>query len=82
MARGHQGRLPVRAAGRAAFLLHESDEPTSFLILFTPGAPREGYFEGVRHLATLNDEEREKFLLAHDSYFIDPRRGPGSGRDR
>ncbi|MDT0341481.1 cupin domain-containing protein [Streptomyces litchfieldiae] len=55
---------------------NESDEPASFLMLFVPGAPREGYFEGLSELAGLGQEEREDFFAAHDSYFIEPGQGP------
>ena len=39
--------LYVPPGGIHAFR-NEADEPTSFLILFAPGAPREAYFEGLR----------------------------------
>lgn len=46
--------------------------PASMLIMFTPGAPREGYFEGLRDMAgkTLTDEERAAFYLEHDNHWI------------
>lgn len=47
-----------------------ADEPASMLLLFTPGAPREEYFEGLLALATgleLSDEERADFFLRHDN---------------
>lgn len=53
---------------------NESGEPASMLILFTPGAPREGYFEGLAEMATsgreYTDEERAEFFLRHDNHFI------------
>ncbi|SDW33911.1 Mannose-6-phosphate isomerase, cupin superfamily [Saccharopolyspora shandongensis] len=61
---------------------NESDEPVSFLMLFAPGAPREGYFEGVGHIAALGDAERERFFVEHDSYFTDLRSGPKVGGSR
>lgn len=49
-----------------------SDEPSSMLILFAPGAPREQYF---RELAAIRDGGREltedewtEFLAQHDQY--------------
>ena len=53
---------------------NESGEPASMLLLFTPGAPREGYFEGLAELATsgrqLSDEERLEFFLRHDNNWL------------
>jgi mannose-6-phosphate isomerase-like protein (cupin superfamily) len=48
-------------------------DPASMLILFTPGAPREAYFEGLVELAQgkqVSDEERDAFYLRHDNYSI------------
>lgn len=47
-------------------------EPASMLLMFTPGAPREGYFEGLAELARgkeLSDEERAAFYLRHDNFW-------------
>jgi hypothetical protein len=38
------------------------------LLLFTPGAPREEYFEQIGRIA---EDERAAFLDKHDSYFVD-----------
>jgi hypothetical protein len=41
------------------------------LILFAPGAPREGYFEGlVAGLGDLSEEERADFFVRHDNYWL------------
>ncbi|HEX2384206.1 MAG TPA: hypothetical protein VHI95_16295 [Acidimicrobiales bacterium] len=52
-----------------------SGRPASMLILFAPGAPREGYFEGLIEIGTsgrkLTDEEWSDFLARHDTYFLD-----------
>jgi hypothetical protein len=40
------------------------------LILFTPGAPREGYFEGLLELAEKSPEEKLAFYLEHDNHWI------------
>jgi mannose-6-phosphate isomerase-like protein (cupin superfamily) len=52
-----------------------SEEPSSMLILFAPGAPREKYF---RELAAIRDAGREltenewaEFLARHDQYRAD-----------
>jgi mannose-6-phosphate isomerase-like protein (cupin superfamily) len=53
---------------------NESGEPASMLILFTPGAPREEYFETLAALGkgemTLTDAERDEFFLRHDNYWL------------
>jgi len=49
---------------------NESGEPASMLLLFAPGAPREGYFEGLAGLAQLSDDERAGFFLRHDTYWL------------
>jgi len=53
---------------------NESGEPASMLLLFAPGAPREGYFEGLAEMATsgrqLSDEEQMEFFLRHDNHWI------------
>jgi mannose-6-phosphate isomerase-like protein (cupin superfamily) len=49
---------------------NESGEPASMLILFAPGAPREGYFEGLAGLASMSDEERAEFMDFHDTYWL------------
>nr|WP_269330464.1 cupin domain-containing protein [Kineosporia babensis] len=50
---------------------NESGEPASMLLLFAPGAPREGYFEGLPKLAELTDEQRAEFMIEHDTYWLD-----------
>ena len=61
--------LYVPPGGLHAFR-NESGEPVSMLMLFTPGAPREAYFEGITQLAGMDDEERAEFFTHHDSYFV------------
>lgn len=48
---------------------NESGEPASMLLHFAPGAPREGYFEGLVHLAEMSDEDRAEFYLRHDNHW-------------
>jgi uncharacterized RmlC-like cupin family protein len=49
-----------------------SDEPSSMLILFAPGAPREQYFRGLAEIRasgrTLTEDEWTEFLAQHDQY--------------
>ena len=49
-----------------------SDEPASLLMMFTPGAPREFYFEGLPKLGELTDEERREFFDRCDNFFPEP----------
>ncbi|MGI5269831.1 cupin domain-containing protein [Nonomuraea sp. CA-218870] len=53
---------------------NESGEPASLLILFTPGAPREGYFEELAAIAAderqLTPEEWTELYLRHDQYMV------------
>ena len=60
--------LHVPPGGRHGFS-NQSDDPVSMLLLFTPGAPREGYFEGLKTLAELSEQERPEFFLKHDNIF-------------
>jgi mannose-6-phosphate isomerase-like protein (cupin superfamily) len=50
---------------------NRSGEPASMLLHFSPGAPREGYFEGLADIGRMNDEERAAFYLEHDNYWLD-----------
>jgi mannose-6-phosphate isomerase-like protein (cupin superfamily) len=51
-----------------------SSEPASMLILFAPGAPREGYFEGLADRALgrreFTPEEFKAFCDAHDNIWV------------
>ena len=49
-----------------------SDEPASLLMLFTPGAPLEFYFEGLPKLGELSDDERQQFFDRNDNFFPEP----------
>ncbi|MGH3329766.1 MAG: cupin domain-containing protein [Nocardioidaceae bacterium] len=53
---------------------NESGEPASLLILFAPGAPREGYFEGIVEIVSRDrepsEEELDKFFTKHDTYWV------------
>lgn len=49
---------------------NDSGEPVSMLILFTPGAPREGYFERVSDTGQMPDEQRAEFYLRHDTFWV------------
>ncbi|NUR09661.1 MAG: cupin domain-containing protein [Nocardioidaceae bacterium] len=49
---------------------NESGEPASMLILFTPGAPREDYFERVHTVGEMSTEDKEEFFLRHDTFWV------------
>ncbi|GAA1821711.1 cupin domain-containing protein [Planosporangium flavigriseum] len=53
---------------------NESGEPASMLILFAPGAPREGYFEALAEITRtgrqLTDEEWTELYARHDQYMV------------
>jgi mannose-6-phosphate isomerase-like protein (cupin superfamily) len=52
---------------------NESGEPASMLIHFAPGAPREGYFEGLAEFAVSgkpSDEEMAEFYRRHDNTWL------------
>jgi mannose-6-phosphate isomerase-like protein (cupin superfamily) len=52
---------------------NRSDDAASMLILFAPGAPREGYFEGLLELAQgrkMTPEESDAFFTHHDNIYV------------
>lgn len=61
--------LYVPQGGIHAFR-NESGEPASMLLMFTPGAPREPYFEQVGQAGSLTEAEREAFFLEHDTFWL------------
>ena len=65
--------LYVPQGGVHAFR-NESGAPASMLLLFTPGAPREAYFEELAAIATsdrdLSDEEWTDLYARHDQYMV------------
>ncbi|GAA3423476.1 cupin domain-containing protein [Streptosporangium sandarakinum] len=52
---------------------NESGQPASMLLHFAPGAPREGYFEGLAEFAVSGrptDEELTEFYFRHDTFWV------------
>ena len=52
---------------------NESGEPASMLIHFAPGAPREGYFEGLARFAVEGRPDKEaldRFYAEHDNVWV------------
>ena len=52
---------------------NRSGAPVQMLLHFSPGAPREGYFEGLTEVAQMSDEERTAFYLDHDNIWLPER---------
>lgn len=55
---------------------NESGAPASMLLHFAPGAPREGYFEGLAAFAASaapGDDELAAFSLEHDNVWLEER---------
>ncbi len=50
---------------------NESGEPATMLLHFSPGAPREAYFEGLPDLSSLSPIERDEFMLVHDTFWTE-----------
>jgi mannose-6-phosphate isomerase-like protein (cupin superfamily) len=74
---GRQGDfLYVPVGGLHAFK-NDTDEPLSMLMLFSPGAPREEYFERIAEFAQRDREDLKAFQIRHDSYFLDMMDAPG-----
>jgi quercetin dioxygenase-like cupin family protein len=49
---------------------NESGEPASMLLHFSPGGPREAYFEGIPELGQMSEQEQIDFFLKHDNYWL------------
>ena len=49
---------------------NRSGEPSSMLLHFAPGAPREGYFEGLARLDRMSEDERTAFYVEHDNIWV------------
>jgi quercetin dioxygenase-like cupin family protein len=52
---------------------NESGEPASMLLLFTPGAPREDYFETIADAGrreSMDQADRSEFFLRHDTFWV------------
>jgi quercetin dioxygenase-like cupin family protein len=64
---GDYVHVPV---GGAHGFKNESGAPASMLLHFSPGAPREGYFEGLVRVAQMSDEEKEEFYRYHDNIWL------------
>ncbi|CRZ16383.1 cupin [Mycolicibacterium neworleansense] len=63
-------RVDISPPGGIHGFRNDADAPTSLLMLFAPGAPREAFFEGFAQLADLSDEERAEWFIKNDNYFL------------
>jgi mannose-6-phosphate isomerase-like protein (cupin superfamily) len=53
---------------------NDTDEPASMLLLFSPGAPREAYFEGLLEIAEgkqMSGDELAAFFVEHDNNYVE-----------
>ena len=53
---------------------NESGQPASMLLFFTPGAPREDYFETLADAArrdAMGADDWTEFFLRHDTFWVD-----------
>jgi len=53
---------------------NESGEPASMLLLFTPGAPREEYFEALGDAGRrreMSEQDWLEFCVRHDTFWVD-----------
>ena len=66
-------RSPYAKIGGIHDFRNESGEPASMLLHFAPGAPREGYFEGLAEWGRTgrpSDAEVADFYLRHDNVWL------------
>ncbi len=49
---------------------NSSGEPAAMLLHFAPGAPREGYFEGLLRVGEMDEEEKAAFYAEHDNHWL------------
>lgn len=68
---GNQGDFLYVPPGGIHGFRNEADAPTSLLMLFAPGAPREYYFEGLSKLGEMDDDERAEFFVKNDNFFVE-----------
>lgn len=57
-------------AGGVHGFKNRSGAPVSMLLHFAPGAPREGYFEGLVRVAQMSEDERAEFYREHDNIWV------------
>ncbi|SDJ74965.1 cupin domain-containing protein [Nonomuraea jiangxiensis] len=73
-AEGRPGDFLFVPEGGVHAFRNQSGEPASMLILFTPGAPREAYFEELADIShtgrQLTPEEWTELYLRHDQYMV------------
>lgn len=70
---GPEGDFLYMSAGGLRAFKNVTDEPMTMLMLFSPGPPREEYFERVAEVIQRGGAELEQFRARHDSYRSHPR---------
>jgi mannose-6-phosphate isomerase-like protein (cupin superfamily) len=70
----HAGDFAFVPEGGVHAFRNESGADASMLILFAPGAPREGYFEGLVEFGKRSEkpspQEWDDFMRYHDTYWV------------
>jgi hypothetical protein len=71
--RGRRDRRRAARRGGSHGFRNESGAPASMLLLVTPGAPREDYFETLVEPGrgrTMTAEECAELMIRHDTYWL------------
>ena len=67
---GNQGDFLYVPPGGIHGFRNEAGAQTSLLMLFAPGAPREHYFEGLAQLGGMTEDERRRWFVENDNFFV------------
>jgi quercetin dioxygenase-like cupin family protein len=70
---GREGDFLFVPKGGIHAFRNDSEAPASMLILFTPGAPREDYFETLADQTrrqSMSPSDWETFYERHDTYWV------------
>lgn len=70
---GEEGDFLLVPKGGVHAFRNDSDAPASMLILFTPGAPREDYFETLaddNRRQAMSPSDWDAFYERHDTYWV------------
>ena len=70
---GREGDFLYVPKGGVHAFRNDSGAPASMLILFTPGAPREDYFETLADAArrdAMSKDDWAEFFVRHDTFWV------------
>ena len=70
---GREGDFLYVPKGGIHAFRNDSEAPAAMLILFTPGAPREDYFETLADAArrdAMSQDDWTEFFVRHDTYWV------------